>query len=304
MSSTPDDLDRHAAEWGVAPALAALAESDALSPPGALRDRLLRAAATEPPRLAEPAGPIELYSNRVQAMQSLLATLPVDAWSRPALPYSWTVHGLVAHLLVIERYAAAAIGLRAMPDEPVDDHLAMGAATIAAELAGPPAATAQRWFDETQGIIAAVSAPGFDLAAPAPLHGWPFSASTSLVVRAFELWTHTDDIARAAGIATAGTPAGELRAMSSLSVGSLPFTLGSVAPGVEMAPARVVLTGSGGGTFDIGGPGERRALVVADVVDYCRLVARRIEPQDLEMTVEGDAGFVHHLLRAAQVFAM
>ena len=36
-------------------------------------------------------------------------------------------------------------------------------------------------------------------------------------------------------------------------------------------PARIVLTGPGGGTFDLDGPGsERTVTLVADVVDYCR----------------------------------
>jgi hypothetical protein len=61
-----------------------------------------------------------------------------------------------------------------------------------------------------------------------------------------------------------------------------------------------VLTGPGGGTFDLGGAGPATNLLVADVVGYCRTVARRIDPEALAATREGDVELVDDLLRAAQ----
>lgn len=95
--------------------------------------------------------------------------------------------------------------------------------------------------------------------------------------------------------------------MSSTSVRGLP-TLHALAGGGVLAPTRVVLTGSGGGTFDLvatstSGVGERQ-LIVADVVDYCRLVARRLVPDDLVGSREGDAAVLTELLLAAQAFAI
>src|SRR5262249_20690724 len=140
--------------------------------------------------------------------------------------------------------------------------------------------------------------------AAAPLHGWPFTGSSALVARAFELWTHAEDIRRATGRPLVATPPRELRTMSSFSVTTLPFLLPMVAPGLEMGPTRVVLTGAGGGTFDIGGTGERRALLAADVTDYCRVVARRLDPRELDATVEGDHALVEGLLEASRIFAV
>jgi len=304
MSTERNDLEALASDWGVDAVVAALAEADATSPPPDIRARLLERAAASPRILAQPVEPADLYATRVEALRSLLAELDADDWSRRAEPYPWTVHGLVAHLLVIERYTAAQLGLGERPAGDVNDHLALGADLILAELERAPAETARRWSSVAQSIIDHLRSDDFDPQAPMPLHQWPFSASSGLVARAFELWTHTDDIRRATDRAVVPAGAGELRTMSSFSVSTLPFLLSSVAPGVAMQPTRIVLTGAGGGTFDIGGAGERAALLVADVVDYCRVVARRIEPNDLERTVEGSSILTDGLLEASRVFAV
>jgi hypothetical protein len=76
----------------------------------------------------------------------------------------------------------------------------------------------------------------------------------------------------------------------------------------KLTPTRVVLTGAGGGTFDLPNPGAAdgadRSLLVVDVVDYCRLVARRIEPHALDATRTGDRSMLTALLRAAQAIAV
>jgi len=304
MSRDTDDLDARALDWGVEPVLAALAESDATSPPASIRTRLLEHAAAAPRVLAEPLLPGELYESRVEALRSLLADLDGDDWRCVASPYEWSVHGLLAHLLVIERYSAALLGIGEMPAGDVNDHLALGGDVIAAELTGSPLDTVQHWSQAAQVIIDHVRSVQYDPHAPMSMHGWPFSASSGLVARAFELWTHADDICRATGRVSRPASARELRTMSSFSVSTLPFLLPSVDPELAMAPTRVVLTGPGGGTFDIGGHGERAALVVTDIVDYCRVVARRIEPGELDRTVEGDTRLVAGLLEASRAFAV
>src|SRR4051794_30186019 len=99
MSAETDDLDAHAAGWGVESLLAALAEADATSPPAGIRSRGLGRVAAAPRTLAEAMLPGELYASRVEALRALLADLDDDDWGCRAEPYEWTVHGLVAHLL-------------------------------------------------------------------------------------------------------------------------------------------------------------------------------------------------------------
>jgi hypothetical protein len=96
--------------------------------------------------------------------------------------------------------------------------------------------------------------------------------------------------------------------MSSFSVGSLPAFLPLAAPGLPVAPARVVLTGPGGGTFDLAGAGAAgpppAATLVVDVVDYCRLATRRVEIDEVDIVVEGDEALGRGLLAAARVLAV
>ena len=308
MTMEDDDLDALVQGVDDQRVSAALAEATATSPPASIRADLLRAAAASPRRMVEPVPPPELYERRAAALHELTAQLEDSDWRSPTPPYRWTVHGLIAHLLVIERYTAARFGLDGPGVDSGDahptGHLALGADDIASELAADPHDTARRWWEATRRVVEHVASEEFDPDAPAELHGWPFSRSSALVARGFELWTHGDDIRRATGRPLEVPAPAELRTMAILSVSSLPFVLPSVAPGVAMVPTRIVLTGDGGGTFDLGGPGDREAVLAVDVVDYCRLVARRIDPEELVARIDGDASTVPHLLQAARAFAV
>ena len=96
--------------------------------------------------------------------------------------------------------------------------------------------------------------------------------------------------------------------MSRIAVPSIPLGLamaGAPAPG---RTARIVLTGHGGGTWDQAlGWGETAgvpdATVVLDVVDYCRLAARRLEPAAIAVSVEGDEALARQILAGAGVFS-
>ncbi len=209
----------------------------------------------------------------------------------------------MAHLLVIERYMAGLVGLAAPPVEgAVDDHLAMGATVIAAELAGSFRRTFAAWKAQATDTIAAIRSRPEALDDRVVFHGWPVSVETLLVARAFEVWTHADDIRRATGRPLQTPPPRDLRAMSMFSVATLPLL---VPAELVKGPARIVLTGPGGGTFDLDGPGsERTVTLVADVVDYCRTAARRIDIDALPAVIEGDRDQAEALLTAARVLAV
>ncbi len=309
-----DDLVGDLGEPGVAEVLAALAETTAVAPPPALRGRLVAEIARRPRGGVEPASAPDLYRSRVAVLRQLLAELDGADWSATVAPYGWTTQRLVAHLAVIEEYTARQLGLTGEaplpPGEPSSgDHLALGADRADGLAAGPPEAAVARWWTAASLIAEHVGAASFDPVAPVPLHQWPFDAATALVARSFELWTHGDDIRRATGRSLEEVPAGELRTMSSTSVAGLPLLLAlqpppDAQPPVVLTPTRVVLTGPGGGTFDLGGPGPQANLLVADVVDYCRVVSRRLSPDDLASTREGDERLLSSLLAASQAIAM
>jgi hypothetical protein len=74
---------------------------------------------------------------------------------------------------------------------------------------------------------------------------------------------------------------------------AIPLTLayrGSTAPGRS---ARFVLTGPAGGSYTVPlapdtVPATPEVTIMTDPVDLCRVAARRLEPAELDATVDGD----------------
>lgn len=306
--SGDEGIDDLAGEPGVPEVLTALAELAAETPPPAVRSAVV-ASITRRPRPEAVALPAPtVYERRRDEFAALLDELRPADWTATARPYQWTVHGLVAHVAVIEEYTARQFGLDREPPDAGDDpatgdHLAMGTADIEAMLSQGPEVAVTRWKVAAERVAAHVGSGRFDPEAPTPLHGWPFSANATLIARSFELWTHTDDIRRATQRPLTTPRAGELKTMSATSVGALPLLL-PLETAAPPTPTRLVLTGPGGGTYDLWGPDHHRNLLVIDVVDYCRVVARRAEPQLVTTASEGDGELLAALLRAAQAIAM
>lgn len=313
MTGLCDDpgLDDHAVEWGVESVLATLDHDLAAPPPRGLRAALLSRTELRPRPAGEVIDPVELYCRRVTSLRGLLDSLSPGDWARRAEPYEWTLHGLVAHMLVIERYTAGRLGL----DSPMvdgadeapgtaDDHLVIGSDTIRRELERDPEVTATAWAVAARRVCDHVRSDAYRPEHPAVLHGWSFSQSSALVARAFELWIHTDDIRHTIGRTPQRTPAAELRAMSSCSVIRLPYLVQLEHPGAQMVPVRMVLTGVGGGTYHIGGHGTPVATAALDVVEYCRLIAGRIDLGSVSVMREGDRSVIDLLLGTRPAFAV
>ena len=283
-------------------------DTDLLAPPPTgLAGRILAEANARPPVLAQPSLPLDLLAHQIDALGELLDHLEPADWNRPAHPYDWNVRGLVAHLLVIEQYTAGVLGLEA--DGPVGDgHLQMGAEQIAAWVDDPSPSLADAWRDRAEHTVEALrSGQGPEPDTEVGFHEWSFSVDGLLIVRAFEMWTHADDIRRATGRPMWTPSPSDLRAMSAFSVSTLPSLMAGVAPDA-LHNARVVLTGEGGGTFNLGDRAtdspSRQLTLVTDVVDYCHRVAGRVEPEDLDFTAEGDLDLARQLLDVASAFAV
>ena len=101
--------------------------------------------------------------------------------------------------------------------------------------------------------------------------------------------------------------AATLRLMTELATGMLPF--GAIMTGLQgPIDLRLVLTGPGGGTWDvaIGGdaPEPASIAIVTDVVGFCRLAANWASPADLDVHVTGDVGRASGVLAAAAALAL
>ena len=295
--------------------LGGLAATTAEAPPVGLRERMLDAALAKRV-IGAPMGEVEdipaneAYRRTIAALGELLVDLGPAEWDAPTIE-GWTVKGLVTHLVAVEEYFGRQLGLWPLEvDEALEaDHLGMTREFVAAWSERPAAEVLARWQELTSAITSHLA--GLDRAAgrqPFHFHFLDTSLSTVLITRVFEVWTHDEDIRRATGRAASAPDAARLRRMSRIAVPSIPLGLamaGAPAPG---RTARIVLTGQGGGTWDQAlGWGETAgvpdATVVLDVVDYCRLAARRLEPAAIAVSVEGDEVLARQILAGAGVFS-
>lgn len=292
-------------------ALEALAEAEEAEVPADLRRRALEAALADRPPGASvaapvPAPPVEAFLGQVDAVRAAVRGLTPDGWARRVDPYDWTVHDLIGHLVGVESYLGGILGLWEFVNVTSDDdHLALAAPTIAEYRDRPPEDAVAAWLALTAAITDDVTVGGDDrLAEEIAFYGFPFTVGSALVAHAFELWTHADDIRRAIGTPLEVPPPGVLRAMSDLSVRNLLMATLVTAPHQFARSAKVVLTGPGGGVWHLGEPdGGPDVVVVADVVDYCRMIARRIDPDDLDAEITGDRGLAHDLFVAGRLLA-
>ncbi len=287
---------------------ASLAHAGASAPPAELRRQLLDVVAVIPSTAERlvPSTPSEVYETQAKAFHDLCRSLTDDQWRLVAAPHHWSIHKLVAHVFGGEVYTAQALGL------PTDyelldgrDHLATGADIIAAQNKLAPSETSAACWKRVQATIEHLPELTVDGDNTfAEYHGWPFPVNALLIARGFEFWTHADDIRRAIGTAVENPTPNDLRAMSSTSVQNLDLIIALAFPDAPTGTTRIVLTGAGGGTFDIGPGGERVTTAIMDVVDYCRMTARRLGVDELPADIYGDHAVASALWNAARVFAM
>jgi uncharacterized protein (TIGR03083 family) len=267
-------------------------------PPVALLDRLLQ-------RAAERVSPISAdraLQQETERFDSFLDTLGEADLSAPT-ENGLTVRELVQHIEAVDR---AFIGAAADPEiayiGPGDVEV-ITARDLPGRVDEPFAETVAR-FRRTRRQLTDL----WELL-PAEQRVGGYGRDSMLVVRTLETWTHHDDALRALGREPV-LPAPEvMRTMAELAMKSLPLALssrGTTRPGLTV---RFVLEGPGGGEWAVpGAPGEipaQRADVVvrASVVDWCRRFSDRIEPDDLALTVDGDADVARDLVAAANAFA-
>lgn len=285
--------------------------------PAGMRERVLaaswqaRPAGRPEPEPAE-ISPAEVFRRAADALDGLLATLGDDDWLMPVLR-DLDVQGLVGHLIGVEEDVHRC--LSGDPGVADTDHVEASQPAAARQAGLRPHQTRAEWrraAGRTLDLVRARArppAPPPELASRAELalHGMRLSLDTLLVVRAFELWTHENDIRQAAGLPLAVPDPSALRLMTGLAALALP--LGAARTGLD-TPVHVhlVLTGPGGGTWDVllgeGGPDPASVRIVTGTVGFCRLVANRVAPADLDLDITGDRGRAASVLAAAAALAL
>ncbi|HEY7325777.1 MAG TPA: maleylpyruvate isomerase family mycothiol-dependent enzyme [Streptosporangiaceae bacterium] len=273
-----------------------------------LRARVITAARqARPPGQSVPeiAGdsPAEAFARAAHALDLLLGSLDPGDWRQPVIR-DLDVQGLVGHLIGVEEDLQRSLSGEAAPG--TADHVRSTQPMAQRQAGRPPKQTRLEWRRATDRTLAQISDRG-EIDAPVALHGVQLPLDDILIARAFELWTHENDIRSAVGRPLSAPAPAALRPMASLAVRLLPFAalMTDVRDPVRL---HLVLTGPGGGTWDIGigvSPPEPVSIgVVTDVVSFCRLVANRLQPDDLESYVSGDAVLARSVLAAATSLAL
>jgi uncharacterized protein (TIGR03084 family) len=212
---------------------------------------------------------------------------------------NWTVADTVGHLWFFDRE-----GRRALQDP---DGFVAGIADL---LADPEAFMAGHlteirrlgesvvpaWQEERRLITSALRRT--DPAMRVPWYGPPMSPMSFATARLMETWAHGQDIVDALGVTR--QPTDRLRHVAHLGVRTREFSYavkGLIAPDV---PVFVSLIGPGGDEWTWGEP-DSPERVTGPALDFCLLVTQRRLPDDLGLTVTGDAAA--EWLSLAQAFA-
>src|ERR1700730_12962831 len=296
------DRLREVASW--------LGATEALVPSAGLRDALLsRARRVRPAPGDDPA--LALYVAQTDRFDALLDEITPEQLDVETFN-GLTVRELVVHMAAMESAFAASAGSPTIPEVTTEDIEARTHELIDLFHDRPVADARALWRRSVEALRAWAANASGRLAVP----GIDFSMSrhSALAARAFETWTHDDDVRRALGRPLVVPPPEHLYVMAEMSARSLalaPAALDKVRAGKK---ATLVLTGDGGGTWtvplDVGvdrpvpGADETSDVVVRlDVVEWCRLASERLDPTAVMFEADGEVELVDDLFAAAPAFA-
>jgi uncharacterized protein (TIGR03083 family) len=274
--------------------------------PAGLRDRVLtaslqaRAAGRYEPSAPE-ISPVEAFSRAADAFFVTLRVLRASDWDRPALR-DLNVQGLVGHLSGVEEDMHRCLAADPLVAEV--SHVESTQPAAVRQAGRPPVETRDAWRSAADRTLAL--AGGRDLGAEVAVHGMRLPLGLLLVVRAFELWIHENDIRQAAELPPSVPDASTLSLMTSVAARLLPHGAARIGLNEPMS-VHLVLTGPGGGTWDVPlGQGQPSDVVeiVTDAVGFCRLAANRLTPAELSPYISGDPDHAAGALAAASALAL
>jgi hypothetical protein len=219
------------------------------------------------------------YADQVALLDAALAHMSPADWSRADSRHG-DVRGVLGHLADNDALLAADLGLPAVPLPATDDGPAMRVA----------------WRTQADAMLAGVGEADLDRTVRLAGRGQrPVrTLRDALVQRAFETWTHRDDIGAMNPIA----PPGQVHRIVELVVALLPAALRASDPPQADRAWRLVLHGSAGGDWTVpAGAARVEVTIGAAAVDFARLAANRRSPRTMLHTVTGDHVLAEAILR-------
>jgi uncharacterized protein (TIGR03083 family) len=271
-----------------------------------------RAAGQPVPAVPEISGD-EAFARAADAFDGLLGALSDEDWKTEALR-GLDVQGLVGHLTGVEEDTHRALGWD--PEVADASHVESTQGAAIRQAGRSPALTRDEWrraADRTLELARrADDDPAAGGSARLAMHGITLPLDDLLVVRAFELWVHDNDIRRAVGLPPSVPDPPVLHLMSDLAARMLPYVAARL--GLRPVDVHLVLTGPGGGTWDVaigreaGGraaePGQEGVAIVADAVGFCLLAGNRVTPAELGPHIIGDESRAASVLAAIPALAL
>ncbi|MER6157445.1 zf-HC2 domain-containing protein [Streptomyces sp. NPDC001868] len=246
-----------------------------------------------------------------------------------------TVAGVIAHLLTVDGLVAVALGLddpigRLKPEPESGTPAARTEAYWKASHFPPTRALRAPWRQQSHDIVRTTSFTGGgpdDSAASGRLAvsygAFELPLRDAMLDRAFECWIHAEDIAEAVDYPYEPPSGRHLHGMIDLAARMLPVSLaerrrtGLASPppaGRHLVPAgapgrslRLEIEGSGGGEWLIpldspaalGSADHEVAHVALDGVEFCRLAAGHVPPEEAAAGQGGDRKAIRDVLFAA-----
>jgi uncharacterized protein (TIGR03083 family) len=287
-----------------------LGATQAVAPSPGLREAVLsRARRVRPAPGDDPA--LALYEAQTDRFDTLVAELQPEDLGVETFN-GLTVGELVVHMAAMESAFAASAGTPTIPELTTDDIEARTHELIA-QLRGSPVADARVLWRRSVDALRVWAADGTGRL-EVPGVGFSMSRHSALTARAFETWTHDDDVRRALGRPLLVPPPEHLYLMADVSTRALPLALlatDRLRPGKK---ATLELTGDGGGTWTVplevgvdrpspGADDTADVVVRLDVVEWCRLASERLAPAAVVFEASGDVALVDDLFAAAPAFA-
>ncbi|HEX6471867.1 MAG TPA: maleylpyruvate isomerase family mycothiol-dependent enzyme [Streptosporangiaceae bacterium] len=263
------------------------------------------------------AGHVAAYEQTVRSMIALAETLAPDDWERPTECPGWTVRDQVSHVVGVERWMLG----ESDPEHPLPDDIphvrndfgrALEVAVdVRRSVPGPKVVDELR--DVLDRRLAALPAADPDRPVTLP-SGRPGTYVELMKFRAFDIWTHEQDIRRAVGRpGNLDAPAAE-RARDIITSG-FPFVVGKRAAAAPGQSVTLEVTGPLAGTLHVAvGPDGRAGFadpppagnpptvtLRMDWETYARLASGRITADAADVAITGDPDLAHRVLHGMAI---
>jgi uncharacterized protein (TIGR03083 family) len=299
----------------------AAAVIDEVAPPDGLRGLALGEARRRraPAEMVAGASPIEAHRVELSRAVLLLRDLAEQDWSRPVDPpefAGWTVHDVAVHLAANASLVANNLGagVPGIPETTADNE-GRTAQARARHAGRSPALAVAELEASAEAADRAVSQRG-EARLDEPIEWWGGHAATGVVllIRAFETWTHADDVRRAIGTAMVPPPPPSLLTMAHAAAGFVPSLLAARGAYHPDRLVRFRFTDLPGAAWDVdlGAIGAIRpagddpvdAEIVTDAVGFCRGISARLPAGELRRTIAGDEELAEEVVEALPALAV